>query len=178
MIIRRHNEVSNAAGDLASLVWGHVVSEPVVRDASVDSEAFIADLGARGVWEPQAMALFDIRVVDTDAKSYLSHSPVAVLASAEAEKRKYCGACTERRATFTPLCFSADGLVGDEAACFLKHFGKSLSVTWEHHYGEVIRWLRASLAFALVWATNVSIRGSGTKWRSLGLEDGAAVPIG
>ena len=31
------------------------------------------------------MALFDIRVVDTDTKSYLSHSPVAVLAEAEAE---------------------------------------------------------------------------------------------
>ena len=43
----------------------------------------IADLGARGVWEPQAMALFDIYVVNIDARSYLSHSPVAVLASAE-----------------------------------------------------------------------------------------------
>ena len=73
---------------------------------------------------------------------------------------------------------SVDGLVGDEAACFLKHLGRSLSVTWEHHYGEVIRWLQARLAFALVRATNVCIRGSRTKWRSLGLEDGAAVPIG
>ena len=108
----------------------------------------------------------------------MSHSPVAVLASAEAEKkRKYCDACTERRATFTPLCFSVDGLAGDEAACFLKHLGRSLAVTWERHYGEVIRWLRARLAFALVRATNVCIRGSRTKWRSLGLEDGAAVPI-
>ena len=114
----------------------------------------------------------------TDAKSYLFHSPVAVLASAEAEKRRYCDACTERCATFTPLCFSVDGLVGDEAACFLKHPGRSLSVTWEHHHGEVMRWLRARLAFALVRATNVCIRGSRIKWRSLGLEDGAAVPIG
>ena len=32
-------------------------------------------------------------------------------------------------------------------------------------------------AFALVRATNVCVRGSRTKWRSLGLEDGAAVPI-
>ena len=96
----------------------------------MDGKALIADLGARGVWEPQAMALFDIRVVDTDARSYLSHSPVAVLASAEAEKkRKYCDACTERCATFTPLCFSVDGLPGDEAACFLKHLGRSLAVT-------------------------------------------------
>ena len=76
LIIQRHNEVRDAVGDLAALVWGRVVSEPVVRDASVDGEALIADLGARGVWEPQVMGLFDIRVVDTDARSYLSHSPV------------------------------------------------------------------------------------------------------
>ena len=125
------------------------------------------------------MALFDIRVVDTDARSYLSHSPVALLASAETEKkRKYCDACTDERcATFTPLCFLVDGLAGDEAACFLKHLGGSLAVTWERHYGEVIRWLWARLAFALVWATNVCIRGSRTKWRLLGLEDETAVPI-
>ena len=146
-------------------MWGRVVSEPVVRDASVDGEALIAALDARGVWEPQAMALFDIHVIDTDARSYLSHSPVAVLASALAEKkRKYCDACTEHHATFTPLCFLVDGLAGDEAACFLKHLGRSLAVTWERHYGEVIRWLRACLAFALVRATNICMRGSRTKW--------------
>ena len=72
LIIQRHNEVRDAVGDLAALVWGRVVSEPVVRDASVDGDALIADLGVRGVWEPQAMALFDIRVVDTDARSFLS----------------------------------------------------------------------------------------------------------
>jgi len=111
-----------------------------------------------------AMALFDICVVDTDARSYLSHSPGAVLVSAEAEKkRKYCDACTEHRATFIPLCFSVDGLVGDEAACFLKHLARSLSVTWEHHYGAIIGWLWACLAFALVQAINVCIRGSRTK---------------
>ena len=98
------------------------------------------------------MALFDIRVVDTNAKSYLSHSPIAVLASAKTEKnskRKYCDACTEHRATFTLLCFSVDGLVGDKAAYFLKHLGRSLSVAWECHYGEVIRWLR--LNWHLLW---------------------------
>ena len=57
---------------------GCAVSEPVVRDASVDGEALIADCGTRGVSKPQAMELFDIHVVDTDTKSYLSHSPIAV----------------------------------------------------------------------------------------------------
>ena len=144
-------------------MWGCVVSEPVVRDASVDDDVLIADLGARGVWEPQAMVLFDIRVVDTDAKPYLSHSLIiAALTSAETEKRKYCDACTKHHATFTLLCFSVDGLVGDEAAGFLKHLGRSLSVAWECHYGELIRWLQARLAFALVRVTNVCIRGSRT----------------
>ena len=64
------------------------------------------------------------------------------------------------------------------AACFLKHLGSSLSVTWERHYGEVIGWSWARLAFALVQATNVCIWGSRTKWKSLRLEDGAAVPFG
>jgi len=127
------------------------ISEPVVRDTSVNSEALIADLGARGVWEPQVMALFDIRVVNTDTRSHLSHSPGAVLASAEVEKKwKYCDACTECSATFMPLCFSVDGLVGDEAACFLKHLASCLSVIWECHYGEIIGLLRAWLAFASV----------------------------
>ena len=42
LIIQRHNEVRDAVGDLAALVWGRVVSEPVVRDASVDGDALIA----------------------------------------------------------------------------------------------------------------------------------------
>jgi len=50
LIIQHHNEVRDVFGDLSTLVWGQVVSEPVVRDTSVDSEALIADLGARGVW--------------------------------------------------------------------------------------------------------------------------------
>ena len=57
-------------------------------------------------------ALFDIRVVDTDARSYHDRSPRDVLGSAEVEKkRKYLQACQDRRTTFTPLCVSVDGLV-------------------------------------------------------------------
>ena len=76
--------VRDAVGDFAVLVWGRIVFEPVVRDASVDGEALIADFGARRVWEPQVMALIDIHVVDTDSKSYLCHSLIAVLALASA----------------------------------------------------------------------------------------------
>ena len=35
-------------------------------------------------------------------------------------KNKYAEACAARRAHFTPLCFSVDGLAGSVANCFLK----------------------------------------------------------
>ena len=57
-------------------------------DGSVDaSDTLIADLCVRCVWHPQTEALFDIRVVDTDAQSYCACTPHAVLCSAEAEKK-------------------------------------------------------------------------------------------
>ena len=49
--------------------------------------ALIADLGVRGVWIPQAEALFDVRVADTDVASYVDCYVSAVLASAEEEKK-------------------------------------------------------------------------------------------
>ena len=88
-------------------------------DNSAGAETLIADLCVRGVWEPQTEALFDIRVVDTDARSYCARSPHDVLGSAEVEKkRKYLQACQNRRATFTPLCVSVDGMLGSEAEFF------------------------------------------------------------
>ena len=48
------------------------------------------------------------------------------------------------------LCFSVDGLVGEEANCFLQHLARRLSVVWDRSFNEVLGWLLARLAFALV----------------------------
>ena len=81
--------------------------------------ALIADLGVRGVWIPQGEALFDVRVVDTDAASYVNRSVSAVLASAEEEKkRKYLSAAELRHASFTPFVVSVDGALGHGALVF------------------------------------------------------------
>ena len=115
LVSRRHNEIRDAIGDLTSLVWGNVVREPVVCDKSTSSDGtLVADLCVRGVWVPQSEELFDIHVVDTDAQSYRNRTPLAVLCSAECDKkRKYSQACLDRRATFTPLCVSVDGMAWD-----------------------------------------------------------------
>jgi len=178
LIVQRHNEIRDAVGDLAAMVWGQVRREPIISDAAVDpsGETLVADLSVRGVWLPQAEALFDVRIVDTDAQSYLSHTPKSVLFGAEIEKkRKYSAACCERRAHFTPLCFSVDGLTGGEASSFIRRLASGLAVRWDKNYSNVLGWVRARLGFALVRATVLCLRGSRTRWRSLGFEDGAAI---
>ena len=104
------------------LAWEQVRHETVVVKAEDQhGETLNADLCVHGVWLPQAETLFDIRVVDTDAQSFLYHAPNRFLLNAEMEqKNKYAEACAARRAYFTPLCFSVDGLAGSEAKCFLK----------------------------------------------------------
>jgi len=67
----------------------------MVCDNSACADTLIADLCVSGVWEPQTEALFDIRVVDTDAQSYHARSPCDVLSSAEGEKCKYLQACQD-----------------------------------------------------------------------------------
>ena len=51
-------------------------------------------------------------------QSYLSQPAISVLLTAENEERKYSAASVARRAHFTPLCFSVDGVAGPEAAFF------------------------------------------------------------
>jgi len=60
LVSRRHNEVRDAFGNLASLVWNPVLKEPVVCDGSAgNSDTLITDLCIHGAWQPQTEASFD-----------------------------------------------------------------------------------------------------------------------
>ena len=98
---KNNNEVRDALGDIAALACKEVVREPVVREP--------ADLGVRGVWQPQTEALFDVCVVDTDAQSYAHRTVSAVLSTAEKEKRKYTHAAQVHHASFSPSRGSIHG---------------------------------------------------------------------
>ena len=159
LVVRRHNEIRDALEDLASLAYKDVIREPVVRDGDADGPGLIADLGVRGVWQPQGEALFDVRVVDTDAQSYISRSVADVLVSAEEEKkRKYRLAAEACHASFSPFVISVDGALGKEAALFLSRIADRLSVAWGRSYGNVLGWLKARLGFAVIRATNICLR--------------------
>jgi len=40
LVSHRHNEVQDAFGDLASLIWSPVIKEPIVRDSSDCTDIF------------------------------------------------------------------------------------------------------------------------------------------
>ncbi|KAL5494472.1 hypothetical protein EMCRGX_G015812 [Ephydatia muelleri] len=151
--------------------------EPVVREADVKKAdgGLRLDLGIRGVWQPQVEALFDVKVVDTDAPSHRTRSPEAILESgAKEKKRVYEQAVVERRGNFTPIVLSVDGLLHREAEHFLKRMAANLAHKWEKPCSQTCGYVRARLAFAIIRATSLCLRGSRVKWRSgLGMDDGA-----
>lgn len=183
LISRRHNEVRDVFGELMNVAWGNCVKEPLIKEATSSSPGLRGDLACRGVWEPQRVALFDIRVTDTDAPSYISRTVSAVLSSAEQEKkRKYAPACEEQHASFTPLVCSVDGTWAPQAGAFIKVLAERLSDVWKRPQGVVRGWLRARLAFAVLRASSMCFRGARKRWRSaetlLGFEGGAALQVG
>ena len=180
LVTQRHNEVRDVIGDLASVVFKEVVKEPVVQEAN-NAEgvpSLIADFSIRGVWQPQTVVLFDVRVTDTDVPSYSQRVVSAILSSAEeAKKMKYSEAAALRRASFTPFVVSVDGVLRREASFYIKHLVQKLAHKWEKSNSEVLGWMRARLSFAILRAKNLCLRGSRTKWRSaFGMDDGAGLP--
>ena len=130
LLTLRHNEIRDATGDLASLVWNYVQREAVIREYNPQDEtpALIADLVCRGVYVRQGGASFDNRVSDNDAISYQNRNPMSVLHSAVVEKKtKSSDACQERPMSFTPLVVSVDGMLAPEFESFHRRIGEALT---------------------------------------------------
>ena len=159
------------------MAWHQLVKEPVIREAGPIAEgALTGDFSARGVWQPQATAVFDISVIDSDAPSHVSRPVEAVLKSAEREKKsKYNSACEDRHSSFTALSCTVDGVLGTEFSHFIKKLADRLSRKWDQSYNLTLQWLRTKLSFALIRATNLCLRGSQSKWKSIGFDDGLGI---
>ena len=113
--------------------------------------------------------------MDTDAQLYTSRTVDSVLLSAEnKKKKKYLDAVEARHASFIPFVTSIDGVLAREANSVIKLLA---TLKWEKPLSEVTGWVRATLAFAILRATNLCIRGCRVKWRSaVHMDDGAGLP--
>jgi hypothetical protein len=183
LVIFRHNEIRDELVNLASRAFtpSAVRDEPLIHgranenmktspnkitNQNIDKEAATGedergDLLIRGFWTAGTDCILDVRVTDTDSKSYCKRPPSKVLESQEKEKkRKYLGACLENRRHFTPFVLSVDGLLGREAQTFAKRLAAKLAGKWQKPYSQVAGYVKARLSIAAVRATHLCLRGS------------------
>ena len=62
--------------------------------------------------------------------------------------------------SFTPLVFSASGVMGHEASVFYKRLASLLSDKWNYPYATVLGWIRCRLSFCLLRSAIQCIRGA------------------
>ena len=84
------------------------------------------------VCESQTTTFFDVRVVDSDASSYVQRDVNAVLSSIEHfKKQKYSQAAECVHASFTPFVVTADGALGVEGKAFMRlRLSEKIATTW------------------------------------------------
>ena len=64
-------------------------------------------------------------------------------------------------------------MLGSEIEFIVKRLGDFLAAMWERPYSVVVGWVRAHLSYAILRALPLCVHDSRTKWRSLGIVDGA-----
>jgi hypothetical protein len=184
LVISRHNEIRDELIHMAgkAMTPSAIRDEPLIRtgrvaektmtcptigidsklkENDVTGESDRGDLLLRGFWARGTDCIVDVRVTDTDAKSYCKRPPDKVLESGEKlKKKKYLEACLEQRRHFTPFVCSVDGLLGREAQTFAKRLAAKLAKKWQRSYSQTCGYVNARLSIAIIRATHLCLRGS------------------
>ena len=97
------------------------VNGEALNSGSNKSAAARLDVHARGFWEKQRSAFFDVRVCHPNTESYIDLTPKHHYRMHENEKKRmYSKRVTEiEQGTFTPLIFTTTGGMGNE--CLIYH---------------------------------------------------------
>ena len=157
-------------------------SEEEEEEGGLGDEAR-GDVGAHGFWKRGRTTIFDIRVTDTDCRSYGNMDSRKVLERHAREKKgKYEEACLERRRDFTPMVYSVDGMAAKEARAAERRIAGLLSAKWQRQYSEMANFVRTRMSLSVVRSNTLLLRGDrSTSWRRRGAENGveasAARPI-
>ena len=184
LVVARHNELCDGVADLAGKAFtpSHVRNDPLIYqccavkrekskpsgpsettdpdDTPPEVTEQNGDLLLRDLWNNGTDSVHDMRVVNTDAKSYWGKSPEKCLEEAEKSKKKmYLERCLQQCRNFSPFVASVDGLLGVEATATLKRIASCLTSKWRQSYSKTYRYVKSRIAITLVRATHWCIRG-------------------
>ena len=151
LIIQRHNEIRDLEAEMLRMVCIDVEIEPVLqeitgeelnRGANKAPDARL-DVHARGFWDRQQSAFFDVRVCHPNADSYRELSPKQIFQLHENEKkRQYSRRVFEvEQGTFTPLVFTRTGGMADECKRFHSRLAELLALKKGDDYATTISWI-------------------------------------
>ena len=89
MVTFRHNELRDLNIELVkSAGFTQTVKEPIVKETDKNGEGGLrADWSVRGFWEHQREALFDCRIFNADAISYVNTPIITLLENQRNEKK-------------------------------------------------------------------------------------------
>ena len=179
LVYGRHNKMRDLNCHLLELAGlKQVTREPIVRYSDENGENGLrADWGARGFWEPQQMALFDVCIFNPDSTSMANQSLDTLFdQKAKLKRSTYSNAAEQRRASFNPFIATCDAVLDNNAESYIKRLASHLSNKWNTSLPRVTGWLRARIQICILRSVSLCLRGSRTKWRGAGLEDSAAIP--
>ena len=158
-VTQRHNELRDLEAELLNMVCTDVEIEPVLQDISGEQlgrgsnrapDARL-DIHARGFWENQRSAFFDVRVCHQQI--YRNHE--------NEKKRLYARRVLDiKQGTFTPLIFTSTGGMGNECLQYHSRLAQLISIKKGEHYAKTISWIRARTSFALLRSALICLRGS------------------
>ena len=127
------------------------------------------DVHARGFWDRQQSAFFDVRVCHPNADSYRELSPKEIFQLHENEKkRQYSRRVLEvEQGTFT----RSTGGMADECKRFHQRFrlAEVLALKKGDDYATTISWIRAKVSFAILRSALLCLRGTRRKRRAVNI---------
>ena len=140
------------------------------------------DVGARGFWQRGRSTIFDIRITNTDSKSYGNKASDRLLERfAQQKQDKYEEACLERCTNFTPLCYSVDGMACKAARAAERRLASLLTTKWDRLYSEMVNFIRTWMSLAVVRSNIMLMRSEKAhSWNRRAPENGisaAAAPM-
>ena len=175
-IIQRHNEIRDLEAALLGTVCKDVQTEPplqqingeVLNNGANTSRDARLDIMARGFWERQRSAYFDVRVFHPYADCYREKTSEQIFKQHENEKkRKYATRVLEiEQGSFTPLVFSTTGGMGPECMMYHKRLAELISTKKGETYSTTMTWIRSKVSFALLRCSLVCLRGTRVKRRT------------
>ena len=150
-IIQRHIELRDLEADMLSMVCNDVEIEPILQELTGESLPSGAnrapdarlDIHARGFWDRQRSAFFDVRVCHPNADSCRDLDLKQVYKQHENDKkRQYTQRVMDvEQGTFTPLVFTTTGGMGEECKRYYNRLAELIAVKKGEEYANTVSWI-------------------------------------